>query len=269
MFNKKNELGQNFLTNKYYLLKIVKLINPKKKQILLEIGGGKGEITKNIIKYSKNLIVTEIDPYLIQILKKNIKKQAQIINKDFLKINLFKIFNLYKKKIRIFGNIPYNISKKIIFKLIKYKKIIYDIHIMVQKEFAYSLISKKGEKKYSKTTILTNLFYKTKILMYVDKKNFYPIPKINSVFISMKPKKNKYKLNTLKTKQFVHILNNSFIKRRKKIKNSLKNIINIKVLQKNGIDTNLRADNLSINQYCLITNLYNKITLKKQNKIIQ
>ncbi len=254
----KKELGQNFIINKNYLYKIIKFIKPKKQQILLEIGGGKGELTKEIIKYSKNLTVVEIDYDLIKILKKNIKLNINIINKNFLYLNLHKIFNFTNKKIRIFGNIPYNISKKIIFKFIKYIDIIYDIHIMLQKELAYSLISKKGEKKYSKITILVNLFFKVKILMKVNKNNFYPKPKVNSVFLSLTTKKNKYKLDKLKIKQLKHILNNSFIKRRKKIKNSLKKIININILKKNGININLRAENLSIKQYCLITNLYNK-----------
>ncbi len=251
-------LGQNFLINKNIIKKMINLINPKKNNFFLEIGSGRGELTKKIIKYTKNLITLEIDKELINITKKKIKK-INILHKDILKFN-FK--NYLKKKTRVIGNIPYYISHKILFKLIKNIKYIKDIHITVQKEFAESITSKKGKKKYSKITIISNYFFKIKKLLFINKKNFYPKPKVNSIFLEIKPKKKKYKL--INYKIFNHILNNSFNYKNKKIINNLKNIIKKKHLKKIGINPNIRPNKISIKKYCILSNYIYK--LYKKNK---
>ncbi len=260
MIKIKNNLGQIFIKNKKKITKIISFIKPKKKDNLLEIGYGNGELTKNIIKFNKHLISLEIDNYLI---KKNQKKNKniKIINIDILKFNLLKLFKKKKKKIRIFGNIPYSISKKILFKCIKNYKIIKDIHILIQEEFFYSLINKKKNKKYGKWNILINFIFKIKFLMKINKKHFNPKPKVNSVFIKLQPKINKYKINKLK--HFIYILNHSFKKKNRKLINNLKKIINKKNLNKLNINYNIRPKNISVKNFCKITNLYSKIISKK------
>ncbi len=252
----KKELGQNFLKNKKIIKKIIYLIKPKKKQNFLEIGCGQGELTNHIIKYINNITVIEIDKDLLKKLKKN--KKIFIINKNILKINFLNLISKKNKKIRIFGNIPYNISNKLIYKFIKYQKYIKDIHITLQKEFAELLLAKKGEKKYSKLTVLTKSLFKIKYLIKIEKNNFYPIPKIDSIFIKLKPNKNKYKIKNFNN--FSHIINISFSKKNKKIKNNLKNIINISDYKNINLNLNLRPNKLTINDYCKINNLLiNKI----------
>lgn len=250
------DIGQNFLKNKKTIKKIIKCIKPKKKQNFLEIGCGNGEITKEIFKYNKNIITTEIDKNLFSKTKKNIKN-IKILNINFLKI---KFLNYFKNKIRIIGNIPYYISHKIIIKLIKNNKLIKDIHILVQKEFAYNLIEKEGKKKYSKFTVLINIFFKIKILFNVNKNNFFPKPKVESIFLKLIPKKNEY--NIKKIKYIIHILNNAFFKKKKKIINNLKIFISIKELKKININPSIRSFKLNYKKYIKIINL-----LIKKNKI--
>ncbi len=259
MLKIKNSLGQIFLKNKKIIKKIVNFIKPKKKDILIEIGYGNGEISNKIIKYNKNLTSLEIDKFLI---KKNKKKNTKIkiININVLKFNFLNFFKKKKKKIRIFGNIPYYISKKLFFIFIKNFKIIKDIHIMIQKEFFNLLISKKGDKKYNKISILVKYFYNIKILINIKKKFFYPKPKVNSVFIMLKPRKKKYKL--INIKHFIHILNISFKRKKKKTINNLKNILNKKIIKKNNINLNERPNKISIKNFCKITNLYSKYKFK-------
>ncbi len=242
------DLGQNFLINKKIIKKIIKYIKPKSKQIFLEIGCGHGELTKEIIKYTNNIITTEIDYNLYKKIKKKIKK-IKILNINFLNFNFKKYF---KKKIRIFGNIPYYITYKILIKLIKNFNLIKDIHIMLQKEFAYNLIKKKGNKKYSKITVLINIFFKIKILIHIKKKYFFPKPKINSIFIKLNP--NKIKYNYKNIKYIIHILNNAFFKKKKKIINNLKKFISIKELKKIKINPLLKSYQVSKNNYCKIIN---------------
>ncbi len=255
MFKIKNNLGQNFLKNKKKIKKIINFIKPKKKDVLLEIGYGNGELSKKIIKFNKNLTSLEIDKYLI---KKNKKKnnKINIINIDVLKFNLLNFFKKKNKKIRIFGNIPYYISNKIFQIFIKNFQIIKNIYIMIQKEFSDSLISNKGDKKYNKLSILIKYMYKIKILMKVKNKNFKPKPKINSVFLKLKPKKKKYKL--LNFNHFRHILNNAFKRKNKKLINNIKNILNKKIKKKINIFLNKRPNKLSIKNFCKISNIYTK-----------
>ncbi len=256
MLKIKNSLGQIFLKNKKIIKKIIYYIKPKKKNIFLEIGFGHGELTKKILKFNKKVTSLEIDNFLV---KKNQNNNFNLINIDVLKFNLFNFFLKKKKKIRIFGNIPYYISKKILIKLITNYKIIKDIYIMVQKEFYYLLTANKKNKKYSKFSILIQYIYKIKFLMKIKKTNFYPIPKVDSVFIKLIPQKKKNKVINLN--HFKHILNNSFKKKNKKIINNLKNIFNKNILNKlNKLNINLhkRPKEISIENFCKITNIYSK-----------
>ncbi len=254
MINTYKDIGQNFIKNKNIIMKIVKFINPKKKNFLLEIGCGNGELTKEILKYTKNIITTEIDDYLIKKTKKKIKN-IKILKINFLKINFSK---LKKKNIRIFGNIPYYITHKIIYKLINNYNFIKDINILVQKEFANNLLIKK--KNISKTTIIVNLIFKIKKIIEINNKNFIPKPKIKSILIKLTKKKNNNYIKNIK--YIIHILNNIFFKKKKKIYNNLKKFININEFKKIKINPNKRINQLNLEEY---KKIFNFIINKKQN----
>ncbi len=255
MINKKKNLGQNFLKNKKIIIKIIKYINPNKKDIFIEIGCGTGQLTKEIIKYNDNIIATEIDLNLIKKIKKYIIKKIKILNKNILYLNFKKIFKNKEKKIRIFGNIPYYISRKLIIKFIKNIKYIKDIFILIQKEFANCLIAKKNDKKYCKISILLQTYFNIKILYQVNKKYFFPKPKVDSTFIKLKPKKN----NKIKFKILNHIINNCFIKKNRKLYNNIKNLIDIKKIKNFKIDINKRVRNISVKKFNYITKIYKYI----------
>lgn len=246
------DIGQNFLINKKIIKKIIYFIKPKKKDIFLEIGCGKGILTKKLYKYNKNITAIDIDENLIKICKKK-KTKIKFINIDILKFN----FNIYKKKIRIIGNIPYYISHKIIYKLIKNYKIIYDIYILLQKELANNLLL--NNKNYSKTTIILNILFKIKKILKIKNYNFIPKPKVESVLIKLKSNNN---INNIKNiKLCIHILNNIFNKKNKKIYNNLKKFININEFKNININPNIRINKINIQQYCKIINYI----IKKNN----
>ncbi len=248
----KKYLGQNFLINKKILYKISKIIKPKKKHFLLEIGSGIGNLTKKILKYSKNIIAIEIDKYLIKKTPKKIKKKIKILNKNILKINFKKIS---KKKLRIYGNIPYYITSKILFKLLNNIKYIKDIHLMVQQELAISLISKPKDKKYCKLSVIFQIYFKIKIIKNINKNNFFPKPKINSSLIKLIPKK---KFKKKKFKILNHILNNCFKRKNKKLYNNIKNLVYIKKLKIFKIK-NKRINKLNINNFIKIYKIFKYI----------
>ncbi len=240
------DIGQNFIKNKKIIKKIIKYIKPSKKEYYLEIGCGNGELTKEIIKYTKNFIGIEIDEILIKKIKKKIKN-INILNINILNFN----FSIYKKKINIIGNIPYYISHKILFKLTKNQSKIKNIYIMIQKELYENIKINKKNTKYSKTNILINAFFNIKLFKIIKKKNFKPIPKVDSVFLRLKSNNNKYKIKNIKL--FINILNNIFFKKNKKIINSIKKFIKKKEYKNKKI-LNKRINNISIKNIYKIIN---------------
>lgn len=237
------KLGQNFLVNEEMSKKIISSINIKKTDVIAEIGPGKGALTKYI--KCNNLYLIEIDTILIKYLQTYIKCK-NIFNEDILKFNLNKLNE--KKKIRIIGNIPYKISTKIIFHLIKFKEKIHDVHLTIQKELFDRIIANTHSKNYGKLSIFIQYHFNVTKVLDISKNCFHPKPKINSIFMQLVPNIN----NNIKNYEvFKNIINNAFSNRRKKINKIIKNLnIEKKELM------NKRPEEISINEYIEISNIY-------------
>ena len=258
MYSKK-EFGQNFLINNAIAEKIVKSLDIKNTDNVLEIGPGKGILTKYIIKKTSNAIFVEIDKNLYDYLQKKYNLGNNIINKDVLKLDINSLFN--SQKIKIIGNFPYNISGKLIFKFIENRNIIDTIVGMFQKEVVDRLISKENSKKYGIPTILTGLYYDVKKLFDVEPDNFNPKPKVTSSVCIFK--RNDIKKLECDEKLLFEVVKLSFSCRRKTIKNNLKpknydTHINPEYLNK-------RAEMLSINDFINITKEIETKILKPLN----
>ncbi len=233
--NKK--LGQNFLINEYTINTILEILDIKQEDSVLEVGPGHGALTKNIVKKTKNYIGVEKDKNLSNLLKEKYKNNIDIRNEDILKIDLKEIFlNNY----RVVGNIPYNISTKLLMKCIENKDSISKIHFMMQKEFVDRVISCHGKKSYGRLSVLIQIFFKVEKYIDINPSDFYPEPKIYSSFMSLTPLKN-ILLEEEEIKYFLSFVKEIFNTRRKKIKNCLN--IDCEVLYDN-IDK--RAEELSI-----------------------
>lgn len=267
MINKKHikifpvkEYGQNFLINQNIIKNIVKIINPKKTQILLEIGPGLGALTKPICEFLEELIVIEIDPNILIFLKKqSFFYKLQVFCQDALYFNYRNVFYKKNKLIRIFGNLPYNISTSLMLCLFKHIKIIQDMNFMLQKELAQRLVALPGQKYYGRLSIIAQYYFNIKILLSIQSEDFYPVPKVDSVFVNFTPHTHSpyfvYDINLLSA-----IIKNAFQNRRKILRHSLKIFFSENDLIQLNINPNLRAENISIIKYCqLANNLYKKI----------
>jgi 16S rRNA (adenine1518-N6/adenine1519-N6)-dimethyltransferase len=235
--NKK--LGQNFLINKYTINTILEILDIKNNDYVIEIGPGKGALTKHIINKTKNYVGVEKDKNLCDFLKNKYKNKINIINEDILKTDFNNIFN---KKYRIIGNIPYNISTKLITKCVENRKNIYTIHLMMQKEFTDRVISNYGKKSYGRLSVLSQIFFKIEKYIDIEPSDFYPKPKIYSSFLSLTPIKNII-INDVELDDFLNFVKKIFSTRRKKIKNCIN--INSEDLYDN---INKRAEELSISE---------------------
>ncbi len=247
----KKNFGQNFLTDQIILGRIIDALSLNKHDEVLEIGCGKGALTERILAKEVNLRGVEIDRDLIEELNliKLKNRNLDVLNKDILKINLK---DISESKLRIVGNLPYNISSKIMLWSIKNKDMIEDVHFMLQKEFAERLISSPNKKSYGRLSILAQLFFNVEELFDVPSESFFPEPKVDSLFLRLKPKENK-DLEYLDIECLQNVTLKAFTKRRKKISSGLKELLTKEDLKKINIDPGLRPENLSIADYISIT----------------
>jgi len=149
------KFGQNYLTDKNTILKIIDCFNPQKDDSIIEIGPGRGALTNELSKISYNIKAIEIDTRVIDELS-NQFPNVKFINKDFLKLDFSEVFE--SDKLRVIGNIPYNITSPIIFKLIESRTLFSDALIMVQYEVAKRMISKPNSKDYGILGVILNYF---------------------------------------------------------------------------------------------------------------
>ena len=182
----KKNLGQNFLKNKYTINKIIEILDLKDNECIIEVGPGQGALTEFLVRKTKNYIGVEKDKNLCDLLKEKFTN-INIINEDILE---FDLNNLFNKKIRIIGNIPYNISTKLLLKCIENRNKIKRIDFMMQKEFVDRIISEHGNKSYGRLSVLIQLFFDVEKYVDISPRDFYPEPKIYSSFVSLKPINN-------------------------------------------------------------------------------
>ncbi len=216
----KKSLGQNFLIDKNILKLIANLGEIDRKDVTLEVGPGSGNLTKHILeKNPKKLIIIEKDKLLINKFLKNFENDVVIINKDILKISEE---NLSNEKMIIFGNLPYNISTKILVKWIKLKNLNYickRLILMFQKEVADRIIAKTNTKDYGRLSILSSWRLDIKKIKEINPRCFFPVPKVKSTVLLIKPKENYFKFKNPNNLEY--ITNIFFNQRRKMIKKPL------------------------------------------------
>ena len=259
MIKAKKSLGQNFLIDKNIIDKIINIVSITDNEIL-EVGPGTGNLTKEILKNNpKKMYLVEKDTFLAESLKDVIDERVKIFNEDILKFdeNL-----LSKKKIIVFGNLPYNISTEILSTWITRLKNDYwfsDLVLMFQKEVADRIIAKFNTSAYGRLSILANWRLNINKICDIFPESFSPRPKIQSTLIHFTPKKNfadiKDPLNLEKVTRIF------FSHRRKMLKKPFNQIFNGNndLLNKLNIDLNLRPQNLDFDTYYKLTIEYEKL----------
>jgi len=257
----KKSLGQNFLIDKNIIKSIVNVGDVKKNNVILEVGPGTGNLTEYILKKNpKKIFVIEKDSNLVNLLNEKFSDKINILNKDILK---FDLNNISKEKIIIFGNLPYNISTKILTQWITtpekfkcYKKLI----LMFQKEVADRILAKTNSRNYGRLSIISNWRLNIKKEFNISPQCFFPKPKVDSTLLSFVPKKEFYYIkNPENLEKITRIF---FNQRRKMIKNPLKQIFKNpeKVAVNFKLNLNLRPQNLSPLTYFNITREYERLS---------
>lgn len=256
----KKKFGQNFLQNQIIINNIINSSKINKESIVYEVGPGDGSLTKEIIKKNpKKYLAIEIDTSLKEKLEKLfLKKNHKLIFGDALKFNEN---NYFKKNAIIIANLPYNISLKLLTKWIfQYLSNNWfdEMVLMFQKEVAERLTSLENSKKFGRITLLTSSIFEVKKILDINKKDFYPSPKVDSVLLSFRPLKKPH-FNFSNIQKLEYLTKIFFSNRRKKIKNKIVKIFDKTIIDQYNLNQyyNLRAENIDKNTYFFLAKLIN------------
>ena len=241
----KKKFGQHFLINEDLALEISEKLILRKN--IFEIGPGKGVLTKTLYNDENvNLVVSEIDRDLVDYLRAEYP-YLDIMNGDVLDLNLRNIFN---ENYSIIGNLPYNISSQILFKILENKSHIHEFVVMLQKEVAERICSSENKTSYGILSLLTQIYYDLSLSEAITPDNFDPPPKVNSCVVYGKRKKDiEIEIPFIK---FKRIVKNCFQNRRKTLRNSLKNLNLPKEFTSNDIFSK-RAEQLNLNEFLTLS----------------
>jgi 16S rRNA (adenine1518-N6/adenine1519-N6)-dimethyltransferase len=254
----KKRLGQNFLKENYYLKKIIDSAEINENDVIIEIGSGIGNLTSNLAEKAKKVYAIEKDKNLLEISKTLLSefKNIEYINSDIRGLS-FKNLLENKKKLKIIGNPPFYLSSQLLVKLVEEIKFIKLAVLSFQNEFAKRIIAKSGFKLFGRISILVQIHFDIFPLFKISKRAFYPSPEVDAFVLKFIPfKKNKDILNE---EEFLRIIRIIFNKRRKKIINSLKEIIEketaLKFLKQAGINPQQRPEEVDIERLIKLGNL--------------
>ncbi|MBI2967667.1 MAG: ribosomal RNA small subunit methyltransferase A [Bacteroidetes bacterium] len=277
MLHPKKHLGQHFLQDQNIARKIVSSLTLKGYDDLLEIGPGTGFLTRFLLEIpclspacrtgrgrqaSIRLWCSEIDNEFCDHLAGKFPSLAgKIIRGDFLKIDIKSLFD--RNAFALIGNLPYNISTQIFFKVLEYKDRIPEAVFMVQKEVAERVVSINGTKNYGITSVLVQAFYRAEYLFTVSKNVFYPQPEVSSAVIRLSRKEEEFPVGQY---LFFEVVKRAFNQRRKMLRNSLEGVIMAKDKDKDKVKEMLhssllqkRPEQISVQQFIELTREIQKI----------
>jgi len=246
--NPRKRFGQNFLVDNQIINKIISTISPKNNEIIVEIGPGKGALTLPILEHLNHLNVIEIDRDLVSLLNSLKQDKLTIFEADALQFD----FNQFPQKIRVIGNLPYNISTPLLFHLFDFREQIIDMTFMLQKEVVDRIVATHGNKTYGRLSVMMQAFFEVESMFVVPKESFEPQPKIESAILYLKTRAEPLVKNPKLLEEIVKV---AFSQRRKTLKNCLKSIIN---QSQTEIDLSQRAEMLSIENFITLMNDYEK-----------
>ena len=253
----RKRFGQHFLHDQFIIEKIIKAIDPAHEDAMLEIGPGLGVLTRPLLSKLDQLHVVGLDRDLIEKLNALFQGENKLVihSSDALVFDYCQVM-ARDRKLRIVGNLPYNISTPLIFHLLNQISCIEDMIFMLQKEVVDRITAKPGNKDYGRLSVMIQMQCETKKLFDVPANAFSPPPKVISSVIYMKPyKKIPWNINNMD--DFAKIVRFSFTQRRKTIRNSLKSLSDdLSWLDKTEIDLSKRPETLSVETFSRLANAF-------------
>ena len=251
----RKRFGQNFLNDQFVIESIVSAIHPQKGQAMVEIGPGLGALTEPVGERLDKMTVIELDRDLAARLQTHpfLAPKLTIYQQDAMTMDFGELSRTLGQPLRVFGNLPYNISTPLMFHLFSYTDAIADMHFMLQKEVVNRLVAGPNSKAYGRLSVMAQYYCQIIPVLEVPPTAFTPPPKVDSAVVRLVP------YTTLphpvkEIRLLSRITTEAFNQRRKTIRNSLGNVFSLEALESLGIDPALRAENITVAQYCQLAN---------------
>jgi 16S rRNA (adenine1518-N6/adenine1519-N6)-dimethyltransferase len=258
----RKRFGQNFLKDQNVIEKIVRALHPEKGQNLVEIGAGLGALTKHVLALVDHLKVVEIDKDLSAKLQDVYPaNKITVFEADALRFDFATLCPAGTPKLRIFGNLPYNISTPLLFHLLSYASSIQDMLFMLQKEVVMRMAASAHTHEYGRLSIMIQYVAKVHPIFDVSPHAFTPVPKVTSTVVQLIPYDNNRPHPLAQNeKLFSHLVTLAFSHRRKTLKNALEHLVSNDVFQSVGIDPIRRPETLSVAEFVALSDAVNSQT---------
>lgn len=257
----RKRFGQHFLHDPAVLQRIIHAINPRANEHLVEIGPGQGAMTEYLLAVCGKLDVIELDRDLLPVLEKRFAEDSRfhLHQGDALK---FPFCDLQTgesaQKLRVTGNLPYNISTPLLFHLMQHRHCIEDMHFMLQKEVVERIVAPPGGRHYGRLGIMLGYYCQSENLMTIGPGAFQPPPKVDSAIVRLVPWLNP-PVEVADITLLSQVVTQAFSQRRKTLRNSLKKLLESSEISQLDIDPTERPEQLSLSEFARLANcLHNK-----------
>lgn len=239
----RKRFGQHFLTDPDVIEQIVAAIRPRKGDVIVEIGPGRGAITNPLARFDAELHLVEFDRDLVALLRKRFAsvEHVHVHEADALRFDFAGIGS----KLRVVGNLPYNISTPLLFRLIEFQNHLVDMHFMLQKEVVDRMAASPGNKSYGRLSVMLRCSVDVEPLFDVGPASFTPPPKVMSSVVCMRPKPSRA-IDPGETDELRRLVTQAFSQRRKTLRNALKGHVSDECLRAVGIDPAMRAEEVPV-----------------------
>ena len=261
-FRPQKRLGQHFLKDRVLIERIVSCAGLKRSDIILEIGPGLGALTVPMAEAAGQVVAVEKDPILVENLGKRLFREGiqnvTLHHADILRMDFSDLFKTEKQKIKVIGNLPYNISSPLLEKLVRNRVRVSEAILMFQQELAKRLVALPGTKAYGSLSVLVQYHARIRSLLEVPKEAFYPRPKVDSLVLHFDfriPHPRRAVDDTL----LLRVVRGAFSQRRKTLKNALKasmphsEAVLIESLRNCNVDPGRRAETCSLDEFICVS----------------
>ncbi|MGV6808717.1 MAG: 16S rRNA (adenine(1518)-N(6)/adenine(1519)-N(6))-dimethyltransferase RsmA [bacterium] len=264
-YQTKKRFGQHFLHDPSVIHHLIQAIAPQPHDLMVEIGPGLGALSKPLFDYLQHLHLVEIDRDVIAWWQKQIHVLEKFTLHDYDALK-FDFSQLIKKTaedslkqprtLRVVGNLPYNISTPLLFHLLTQKDDIIDMHFMLQKEVVDRLTADVGSKDYGRLSVMAQYHCQTDYLFFVPPEAFSPPPKVDSAVVRLIPWESATQPHGVVNDEAVlaNIVQTAFSKRRKTLRNALKDQVSVMQMEQAEVDPTLRPEMLSVSDFVRLAN---------------
>ncbi|MHB8415070.1 MAG: 16S rRNA (adenine(1518)-N(6)/adenine(1519)-N(6))-dimethyltransferase RsmA [Acidiferrobacteraceae bacterium] len=244
----KKRLGQHFLRDQDVVQRIVRAFAPQPDDVAVEIGPGEGVLTREVAPYVRALHVIEIDPELCRRLGQDAGlRDVHVHHADALH---FPLCDLAPggPQLRLIGNLPYNISTPLLFRLFGQRACVRDMLFMFQQEVVARIVAHAGGKDYGRLSVMAQFFCDAQPVLDVPPSAFWPVPRVHSAVVHLTPRLE-LPLSGARLPLFEDIVRRAFSQRRKTLRNSLRDIVDEERMRRTGVDPVRRAETLSLAEF--------------------